>query len=74
MSFSTGTIALVVHDAAEIILSDSFNAESFTPKTIFLISPFAGAVSITLDAPEERCCDKVSSSRHMPVLSMTIGD
>ena len=48
-------MAFVVHEEAEIILSESCKAESFTPKTILLISPFEGAVNITLDAPHDRC-------------------
>ena len=48
-------MAFVVHEAAEIILSDSCKAESFTPKTMFLISPLAGAVNITFDAPHFKC-------------------
>ena len=71
--FRTGTIALVVHDAAEIILSASVKDLSLTPKTMFLISPFAGAVKITFEAQESRCCDKSVSSLHIPVLSITIG-
>ena len=66
-------MALVVHDAADIILSESFNALSFTPNTIFLISPFAGAVRITFGTPLPKCCDKSSSFLHIPVLSITIG-
>ena len=48
-------MALVVHEAADMILSDSCKAESFTPKTMFLTSPFAGAVNMTLDAPQVKC-------------------
>ena len=38
--FKAGIWRGVAHD-----LSESFNALSLTPNTIFLISPFAGAVS-----------------------------
>ena len=50
--FRTGTIAFVVHEAADIIWSFSSRIESFIPYTIFLIFPFAGAVKITFEAPD----------------------
>jgi len=55
MTFNTGTIAFVVHDAAEIILSSFSKIESLTPYTIFLISPLPGAVNIAFAAPEFMC-------------------
>ena len=67
-------MALVVQEAAEIIWSDFCKAESLTPKTIFLISPLAGAVNMTFDAPLDRCWDSESSSLQIPVLSITIGE
>ena len=50
----TGTIAFVVHDAAEIISSSSFKILLLTPFTIFFILPLAGAVKMTLDPPDLR--------------------
>ena len=50
----TGTIALVVHEAAEIILSDSFKISLLMPFTIFFIFPLAGAVKMTLHAPDSK--------------------
>ena len=50
----TGTIALVVHEATEITLSDSFNILLLIPFTIFFILPLAGAVKTTLLAPDSR--------------------
>ena len=47
----TGTIALVVQEAAEIILSESLRISLLIPLTMFLISPFPGAVRTTLLAP-----------------------
>jgi len=48
-------MAFVVHEAAEIILSASVKELSLTPNTMFLMSPFAGAVKITFEAPDVRC-------------------
>jgi hypothetical protein len=73
ISFKTGTIALVVQDAAEIIESDESSSESLTPKTIFLILSLPGAVNITFDAPPFKCLPRPFSSLQMPVLSITIG-
>jgi len=73
MTFNTGTIAFVVQDAAEIILSSSSKIESLTPYTIFLISSLPGAVNIAFDAPESICLPRPSLSLHTPVLSITIG-
>ena len=66
-------MAFVVHEAAEIILSASVKELSLTPNTMFLMSPFAGAVKITFEAPDLRCWDKSVSSLQIPVLSTTIG-
>ena len=52
IDFSIGTIALVVHEAAEMRLSLSLIIESLIPLTIFLILPLAGAVNMTFDAPD----------------------
>ena len=62
-----------MHEAADIMASLSFKISSLIPKTIFLISPFAGAVNITLLAPDFKCFERLSSSLHTPVLSITIG-
>ena len=62
-----------MHEAADIMASLSFKISSLIPKTIFLISPFAGAVNMTLLAPDFKCFERLSSSLHTPVLSITIG-
>ena len=64
---------MVVDVAADIILSASVKDFSLIPKRLFLLSPFAGAVYITFEAPVSRCCVKSVSSLHIPVLSITIG-
>ena len=48
---ATGARQLVVHDAAEIILSFFFNSNSFTPNTIVLSAFLHGAETITFFAP-----------------------
>ena len=63
----------MVQDAAEIILSESVKELSLTPNTTFLISPLAGAVNMTLEAPQSKCCERAASSLQIPVLSITIG-
>ena len=73
ISFRAGTIALVVHDAAASILSSEDALSSLTPKTIFLIFPFPGAVNKTLSTLGFfTCCESPSSSLHTPVLSITV--
>ena len=52
ITLRTGTIAFVVHDAADIMLSLSSIIESLMPYTIFFMSPLAGAVNITIEPPE----------------------
>ena len=72
-AFSTGTMALVVQEAAPSSTSFWFITEELTPETMFLIVPLAGAVSSTLAVPlDSRCLPMPASSRHTPVLSMTI--
>ena len=48
---ATGTRQLVVHDAAEIILSSFFNSNSFTPNSIVLSAFLHGAETRTFFAP-----------------------
>ena len=50
-AFKTGTIALVVHDAAERIWSSGWISPSLMPATMFLMSPLPGAVRITFATP-----------------------
>ena len=47
IAFSTGTMALVVQDAAAIIESLGSMALELIPETMFLMEPFPGAVSRT---------------------------
>ena len=50
-AFNVGVIALVVQLAAHTILSSGRISWLFTPYTMFLIFPLAGAVNNTLAAP-----------------------
>ena len=54
-TLTTGARQFVVHDAAEIILSFFFNADSFTPYTTVLSAFLQGAETITFFAPFFRC-------------------
>ena len=72
-NFNTGTMALVVQEAAAISLSSSLTLSSLTPKTIFLIFAFPGAVRMTFSMDGFlRCCFNPSSSLQAPVLSISV--
>ncbi|MNY18554.1 hypothetical protein D3C86_1519410 [compost metagenome] len=69
-ALSTGTMALVVQEAAETILSSALMSPWLMPCTMFFSAPLPGAVSTTRAMPgQARCWLKPSASRHTPVLS-----
>ena len=66
-------MALVVQEAAEMMLSPGSMMSLLMPATTFFRSPLPGAVRITLLTPLLcRCSDRPASSRQTPVLSMTM--
>ena len=66
-----GVMAFVVQEAADNIVSVSSMSFWLTPITTFLM-PLPGAVNMTFDTPLARKCKQSpSSSRHLPVLSIT---
>ncbi len=66
-------MAFVVHDAAARMRSSFDRPLELIPATMFLMPPLPGAVTITRAAPFAfRCSLSPFSSRHAPVLSMTI--
>jgi hypothetical protein len=72
MTFTIGTRQFVVHDAFEMIvcLAESY-FDSFTPITIVMSSPFAGAEMITFFAPPSMCLRAPSALVNLPVDSST---
>ena len=76
LSFTTlaaGARQFVVQDALETIscLAGSY-CSWFTPRTIVMSGPLAGAVMMTFFAPACRCMAAFSRSRNTPVDSMTM--
>jgi hypothetical protein len=68
-----GTRQLVVHDALETMLCRALSYLSeFTPITIVMSSPLAGAEMITFLAPACRCASALSASVNRPVDSSTM--
>ena len=67
----TGAKQLVVHDAAEIILSFLEMILSFTPNTIVLSAFLQGAETITFFAPFFICANSFSFELNFPVHSKT---
>ena len=70
-TFAIGDKQFVVHEALLTIVSSAVNSPSFTPKTIVLMSPEAGALSATFLAPALMCLPMPSASRKKPVDSIT---
>ncbi|MCY1533280.1 hypothetical protein D9M68_686020 [compost metagenome] len=69
-AFSTGTMALVVQDAAETMRSSAVISPWLMPWTMFFSAPLPGAVRTTRSMPGHfRCWPRPSASRHLPVLS-----
>ena len=73
MALAIGAKQLVVHEALEIILSVAGSyLSSFTPMTIVMSSPLAGAEMITFLAPAVMCFPADCASVKIPVDSTTI--
>ena len=69
--FTTGAKQLVVHEAAEIILSSFDIIFSFTPNTIVLSAFLHGAETITFFARFLMCVSNFSFELNLPVHSKT---
>src|SRR5690554_789828 len=71
-TFAKGAKALVVHDAAETIVSDPSKISSLTLNTTVLTSsPVAGAETTTFLAPALMCKPAFSDDVNRPVDSKT---
>src|ERR1700749_2662037 len=71
ITLAIGAAQLVVQEAFDITTSVLFNSLSLIPKTIVLMSPFAGAEIITLFAPAAMCFSALGLSINKPVDSIT---
>src|SRR6266404_5705664 len=71
-TFATGARQLVVQDALEMMLSlAGLYLSSFTPRTIVMSSPLAGAEMITFLTGPRKCFFASSALVNLPVDSMT---
>ena len=70
-TLATGAKQLVVHDAAEIILSSLVMIFSLTPNTIVLSAFLHGAETMTFFAPFFKCATSFSFELNFPVHSKT---
>src|SRR6202042_3946895 len=71
-TLAMGATQFVVHDALEMMLCAAGSyAASFTPITIVMSSPVAGAETITFLAPAARCALAASALVNRPVDSIT---
>src|SRR5205814_6795220 len=73
MTFTIGTRQLVVHDALEMMVClDESYLSLFTPMTMVMSSPLAGAEISTFFAPQSMCLRAADASVKRPVDSRTM--